>query len=203
MGVDDLTNQRFGKLVVISRVENASNGKAKWLCRCDCGNNTTVCGVNLKNGHTKSCGCLSKKHGHARKERLYNIWVGMRQRCRDKNADNWKHYGGRGISVCEEWNEYPVFRTWALSNGYDEAKSIDRIDVNGNYCPENCRWADSTQQNNNVRSNRLFTYNGETLTMAQWARKANMPYKLLKQRIRQGMELERALTQPKEVHVHG
>lgn len=202
MGVNDLTNQRFGKLVVISRVENTSNGKAKWLCRCDCGNNTIACGVNLKNGHTKSCGCYSRKHGYARKERLYNIWVGMRQRCRDKNADNWKHYGGRGISVCKEWDEYPTFRLWALSNGYDETKSIDRIDVDGNYCPENCRWADSTQQNNNARSNRLFTHNGETLTMAQWARKVNMPYKLLKQRIRQGMEFERALTQPKEVHAH-
>ena len=128
----------------------------------------------LNSGNTKSCGCIrseqlarrnkvSAKHGYADKERLYSIWHGMRQRCNDSNHKDYPRYGGRGITICPEWNDYSAFRFWAINNGYTDELTIDRKEVNGNYCPENCRWADAkTQANNrrteNVRRNADGTY---------------------------------------------
>lgn len=161
MKLNDLTGIRFGKLVVVSREKDIllSSGRKKtaWMCICDCGATITVAAENLRSGHTNSCGCLCKKHGRARKERLYNIWVGMKQRCRDSNMRCYPHYGGRGITVCKEWLEdYRAFRSWALSHGYRDDLTIDRIDVNGNYCPENCRWLTiAEQQQNTTRSRRV------------------------------------------------
>lgn len=228
----DLTGQSFGRLTVISRAQNNKDGRAMWLCRCSCGNQVVVLGKCLRNGHTKSCGCLNKdivseqclvdrtgeqfgrltviarasdyiapnkkRHvrwlcrcecgnevvvdvcglvrgttkscGCLRKEtrgnlkyggchdRLYRVFSNMKYRCYNTKSDHFKYYGGRGIKVCDEWkNDYAAFKRWALSSGYDENANrgdctIDRIDVNGNYEPNNCRWVDMTVQSRNRRN---------------------------------------------------
>lgn len=178
---EDLTGQRFGRLTVICQTDDhvSKSGciKAQWLCRCDCGNEVAVIGTNLKRGNSKSCGCLndelrktrSIKHGD-RHTRLYRTWTNMKSRTCHTGTRSSVGYGDRGITMCDEWkNDYTAFREWALANGYNDTLSIDRIDVDGNYCPENCRWVDSTVQANNRRSSKYITVNGITKSMAQWA----------------------------------
>lgn len=116
----------------------------------------------------------------------------MRQRCENENYTHYHHYGGRGISVCPEWHQYEIFKTWALSHGYSDTLTIDRIDVNGPYCPSNCRWATKSTQNNNRRNNRYVTYQGERHTVKEWADILDMPYDLLKTRIDRGWDIEDA-----------
>lgn len=158
----DLTGQRFGRLVVIERTTNKGDHPS-WLCRCDCGGEKIVRGSDLKSGHTQSCGCLHKevvtsileqrtnKHTHGKsRTRLYRIWSAMKSRCFDKKRECFKHYGGRGIAVCIEWKDnFQSFHDWAMANGYEEHLTIDRIDVNGNYEPSNCRWITLEQQQTN------------------------------------------------------
>ena len=179
----DLTGERFGRLTVIQRAEGYKNRQSTWLVRCDCGNEKIVRGDNLTCGHTISCGCLRKEKASslarkasslARKgrtqrtkrktkkrkpqERLYNIWVGMKQRCLNPNKHNFPNYGGRGITVCDEWlHDYPAFRDWALNNGYSDVLTIDRINNDAGYSPDNCRWATHKQQNNNRRPRKKKT----------------------------------------------
>ena len=160
MKVCDLTGKRFGKLVVIERTETPANVKAKrpyWLCLCDCGKETTVSGANLQSG-VSSCGCKRresrpKTHGcasHKKYNRLYHIWNGIKYRCYNEKSKDFPHYGGRGIKMCNEWlHDFPAFREWAYTNGYQETLTIDRLDVNGYYEPKNCRWATVAEQNRN------------------------------------------------------
>lgn len=162
----DLTGLRFGRLTVIEYAGANAHRKKAWVCRCDCGNVLTVAGASLKNGNTKSCGCYKRDkltdrnttHGGTI-DRLYGIWSCMKHRCNTPTYKKYKDYGGRGIRVCEEWeNSYEAFKSWAMANGYDETApfgecTIDRIDVNGNYEPTNCRWVDMKTQNNNMRRN--------------------------------------------------
>ena len=199
MKINDLTGRRFGKLVVASRSESR-NGRAFWLCLCDCGNTTKVSGSNLLSGHTSSCGCLAVKHGFARKERLYNIWVGMRQRCRDKNIKDYPNYGGKGIRVCDEWNDYPTFRNWAIASGYSDGLTIDRINGNGNYEPHNCRWATYREQNNNLKSNTRIQYREEVKTAKEWADEFGINYGTFKSRLRYGWSMERIEKTPIQQH---
>lgn len=200
--MEGIVGKRFGRLTVVEKGERSGHDRL-YLCKCDCGNTIIVRGGNLISGTTKSCGCLRREntsrmfssHGHANKERLYYIWMDMRRRCDDMSD---KNYGGRGISVCDAWNDdYAVFRNWALSNGYKEDLTIDRIDVNGNYCPENCRWATYKEQGNNTRVNRLIEYMGQTHTLTEWADIYGVDEGLIRARIdRFGWSVEKALNTP-------
>ena len=171
----DLTGNRFGKLVAIAFSKSNGKGTTLWRCKCDCGNEIEVSYNNLKSGNTKSCGCWHEKHGDVG-SRLYKCWQDMKARCEYKKDTNYHNYGGRGIIVCDEWrNSYLNFKAWALKNGYAEKLTIDRIDVNGNYEPCNCRWVGFDVQANNTRANIYVEYNGEKMTLRQFARKYTEP----------------------------
>ena len=201
----NLTGKRFGKLVAIKTIGKNKNGAYLWQCKCDCGNEIIANVGNLKNGHTKSCGCLRvdrcktnfTKHG-LEHTRLYGIWSDMRLRCYDEKNIAYHRYGGRGITICDEWkNDVKAFYDWATANGYKDSLTIDRIDNDGNYCPENCRWATIKEQASNRRSNILVTHNGKTQTMKEWANEVGIPYKVVWARVQKlGWSAERALTDP-------
>lgn len=170
----DLTNKRFGRLTVVGRsfCEQGYKGTF-WDCDCDCGNSVRVDGWNLRQGFTKSCGCLFHDtvttHGGT-KDPLYKVWHGMKARCRNPHSKAFKYYGEKGVKVCDEWLDFKKFSDWASSSGYAKGLTLDRIDSNGNYCPENCRWI--THSENSSRTARLFlTVNGETLSYSEWAKK--------------------------------
>lgn len=165
----DLTNQKFGRLTVISKAPSM-NARSRWICRCECGNTKEVLGQNLRNGHVKSCGCL-KSEIHATKEykhgfhgtRLYRIYIGMIGRCHNPSVKAFKNYGAKGITVCEEWFKNPKgFCEWSLANGYNDSLTIDRIDPKKGYSPENCRWVNYSVQNYNkiLNSNNSSGFKG-------------------------------------------
>lgn len=186
----DLTGKKFGKLTVIKKNGSSRNYISMWLCRCECGNEVVIRSDHLRNGSSKSCGCFQRekskeantKHGCCY-ERVYNSWRGMKERCYNEKNSEYKHYGGKGVKVCSEWQEFIPFYQWALANGYAENLTIDRIDNDGNYEPSNCRWATNKEQQNNKSNNRLITYKGETKTLAQWAETTGIAYYTLWHRI--------------------
>lgn len=157
---DDLSGMRFGKLVavknVVEGVDHINIGRQRWLCKCDCGNEYTVSREALldKSHPTKSCGC-EPVNGRQPKDRLRQAWRNMKNRCYYEGYDSYPYYGGRGIGVCEEWlNDFKAFKKWALENGYEERLTLDRIDPNKDYGPDNCRWASWEVQGNNRRPRR-------------------------------------------------
>ena len=200
----DLTGQRFGRLTVMERAENAKDGHARWLCKCDCGGEIIVVRGDLRDGKVKSCGCLRKEtaaqigasgalHGK-RNTRLYSIWHSMKARCYNPKHKFYKIYGERGIIVCREWlNDFQAFYDWAMSHGYSDGLTIDRIDNNKGYAPENCRWATQKEQCNNLRTNRHYVVNGETRTLPEWCELFNIDYGKAKNRLRNGWSIEEAL----------
>lgn len=199
----DLTGQKFGRLTVIRRTES-TNKNIKWVCLCECGNYTNVFGIDLKSGKTQSCGCVHSeqltkrnyKHGLC-DDPLRVVWSGLKDRCYNMNCKAYKNYGGREITVCDEWrNDFQAFYYWAMSNGYKNGLTIDRIDVNGNYEPSNCRWATMKEQANNKRNNRLITYNGKTQTITQWADETGIERRTISARISRGWNIERTLSTP-------
>ena len=215
MRLIDLTGKRFGKLVVIERakdhVSSSGQHRVAWLCQCDCGNQKIIVGKELRYNNTKSCGCLAKSLSSKRlkthgltKHRTYSILTNMHERCCNKEDKRYKDYGGRGIKLCDEWNRDIVgsvnaiknFYQWSLNNGYREDLSIDRINNDGNYKPSNCRWATQKEQQNNKRNNHILTYNNESLTMPQMARKYKINYEIFRRRIYRGWNIEKALFAP-------
>lgn len=181
---DDLSGERFGMLVAVAPVGENKHGQAMWSFVCDCGNHKTARGTQARQGAITDCGCSGKqrnidrltKHGMFG-TRLYNIYFCMTRRCYDPKSKSYPRYGAVGVSVCDEWrNSVEKFMNWALENGYKDSLSIDRINGNLGYSPENCRWATHEEQQNNLKSNRRESFNGELLTIAQIARLTNQPY---------------------------
>lgn len=162
----NLTGRRFGRLIVLQRLPNDSRGEARWGCICDCGKKTAVLGSHLRRGRVKSCGCFAAdmlidrnrknptygnlRHG-GRNTRLYSIWTNMKTRCLNPRNRNFKWYGAAGVSICPEWMRFEEFQAWALSSGYHDDLTIDRIDPFGSYSPSNCRWIPLSQQRANQR----------------------------------------------------
>ena len=169
---------KFGKLTVLECVSGDKAETREWRCKCDCGNTVVAKEKYLKNGHRKSCGCLygisSTKHGET-KTRLHKVWESMLARCEYQKHPHFKSYGGRGISVCKEWHEYENFRDWALQNEYSDTLTLDRINVNGNYEPSNCRFATMKQQQNNKRTNHIVSINGVSMTISECSEEFGIP----------------------------
>lgn len=196
----DLTGQRFGALVAASVGEKLRpTSGAWWLCKCDCGVEKSIPSSDLVAGKIRSCGCLHgalksaslKTHGLT-KTRTHRIWQAMLTRCRNPKVPNFNHYGGRGITVCDRWLEFEHF--YADMGECPEGFSIDRIDVNGNYDPNNCRWATRKEQANNTRSNVYIEFEGLRLTRTQWEEKLGLGRTTLRSRIRSGMTIPDALS---------
>ena len=203
----DLTGQQFGKLIVVKRVENYVSPKglkfSQWLCKCNCGNECIVRSIHLRTGYVQSCGCLKLKQNGNTTKRLWKIWKAMIYRCENKNDKNYLNYGERGIKVCDEWHLYDNFESWALNAGYDSNASfgkctLNRIDVNGNYEPSNCRWVDQQTQTNNTRKNRYLTYHGVKHTFAEWTRIYNLSGGYIASKVNKGMTAEEIFDQLKE-----
>ena len=208
----DLTGHRFGCLTVVKRTENhiAKGGQSKtmWLCRCDCGGEIAVCAQSLKRGKTQSCGCLSSRSTIGKRTRthgmtgspIYAEWVAIKQRRGNPSSLDYHRYGAIGRTMCKEWHEsFESFYSYVslLPHFGEIGYSLNRVDNNKGYEPNNVEWADDITQANNRRSNRPITYNGKTQTMAQWARERQMPYWVLSQRINKyHWDIEKAITTP-------
>ncbi len=199
----DLTGIKFGRLEVMnfSHKRKTPNGTIKyyWNCSCDCGNSTIVESRDLRSGHTRSCGCLHYdsldrlKHGQCR-TRLYRIWRRMKERCKNPNCSDYGNYGGRGITLAEEWLTFEPFFLWAMNNGYSDDLSIDRIENDGPYAPENCRWITQKKQCNNKRTCRYIEHNGKIKTLKEWAEIYGIHDNTLRSRLGRGLSIEQALT---------
>ena len=183
--------QKYGRLTVTGFFHKGK--KWYWECACECGNSIITQAYLVRNGHTSSCGCLQREraseaslvHGQSN-SRLYRIYNGMKNRCYNQKQQNYENYGGRGITICEEWlKSFTSFEEWALSHGYADDLSIDRIDSNGDYSPENCRWVTRTEQNENTRSNHLVTIEDRTQPLSAWVRKRGLNYHTVSFRIHQ------------------
>lgn len=184
MKAKDLIGQRFGKLTVVARGENTKGGKTTWVCACDCGKQKEkpVTSYDLTSGKVRSCGCLYYESNkginathHGTGTRLYRIWNGMRQRCNYQKGIAYDRYGGKGISVCKEWDDFEIFRTWSMANGYAENLTIDRIDNSKGYSPENCRWATMKEQIDNRSNTVRITIGGVEKTLSEWSEISGIP----------------------------
>lgn len=213
MTIKNLIGQRFGRLTVIElhHREQVFNKrgikkgyKNYWLCKCECGNEKVIVGESLIANKTKSCGCFRNeklkerrlKHGMS-ETKLNGIYSSMKRRCYNKNDKNYNDYGNRGITVCDEWkNNSKAFYNWALSNGYQEGLTIDRIDNNGNYEPSNCKWATMKEQSRHRRNSRLVEYNGKAQCISAWAEELGVREGLLRDRLRANWSIEKAFNTP-------
>lgn len=186
----------YGRWTVIEFAKRDNRG-VHWLCRCVCGNMKTVWGADLRNGKSTSCGCSRQRAYGMNESKEYATWEAIKQRCYNKNHDAYKHYGGRGIKMCDRWYE-------SFCNFFDDMgkrpfpkATIDRIDNDGNYEPSNCRWASQLEQGQNTSKVRLVTYNGETMSLRAWARKLGISHRTLSERIRKGWSEDRVFS-PKQ-----
>ncbi len=205
--VIDLIGQKFGRLEVIQRVDNNKWGSSRWLCNCDCGQETITLGNGLLSGNTQSCGCFQKektikrmtKHGNRIRGRTtptYVSWRTMNQRCTNPNSKRWKDYGGRGITVCNRWRKFENFLE-DMGERPNLRYSIERKKNDLGYYKKNCCWATRKQQQRNMRNNRLITYNGKTQLLIELAEEYGINYSTLYYRMyRLGWSTEKALTEP-------
>lgn len=207
------TNTRFGRLVVVVASERVGKGrgtgKTYSVCQCDCGTRKDVCDASLLYGRTTSCGCYRKEQARAattthgrttsdgKRTKEYSAWLAMRARCEDERSETYRNYGGRGIFVCKRWMGKTGFASFYADMGpRPEGGTLDRIDTNGNYTPDNCRWVTRKVQQNNRRCNRRLTHNGETMTITQWASRVGISQQGLGNRLKRGWSLSQALSRP-------
>lgn len=195
----DIAGLRFGRLVAIRRVASVKRN-TMWAAQCDCGNITTVTATRIKSGHTRSCGCLKREtasrlnriHGESSAKyggehpSLFARWAHMKERVTNPNCQMYYRYGGRGITLCAEWRDYLVFREWALANGYEKCLTIDRIDNDRGYSPENCRWVDRATQNRNKSDNVMITVDGITACLTDHTTRLGLSYSTIKNRLASG-----------------
>ncbi len=204
----DLTGQRFGRLTVLEFVPDKKS-HASWLCQCDCGNKKVIRGNSLKGGKVLSCGCIATEISREKarllhnpmhnlsKTKLYSIWSAMKQRCYNIKCMSYENYGGRGITVCAEWqDDFQAFYNWAIANGYNDNLTIERIDNNGNYEPSNCCWTDRQKQSRNRRSNISVKYNNQTICLQEAAELSGISINILRYRYRNGDRGERLFRSP-------
>lgn len=186
-----IIGKRFGRLTVLGLDHISKNGATYWLCKCDCGNEKVVYRGSLTSGDIISCGCyrdehkseFGLKHGYSN-DKMYIKWSGMVERCTNPNAKNYERYGGRGISVCEDWRNHPEsFIEWAYSNGYEEGLTLERINNDEGYYPENCKWATHREQQSNTRRNHNVTRNDVTHSIAEWSRLTGVNHETLRYRV--------------------
>ena len=212
--------QVFGYLTVMSPGPDKARSdgflRPTSVCRCVCGKEVVVTNVHLRRGNVKSCGCMTKDilrrartvHGSSRTT-LYRVWCGMHERCNTPGHQAYKDYGGRGVKVCDAWKDFTTFSKWAKENGYMSGLSIDRIDVNGNYSPENCRWATQKQQANNKRCNKVLEIDSVSHTLQEWADISGNSFSLILWRLSAGVPVKEAVfskpknTGPKRSGTHG
>lgn len=194
---------KFGRYTVI-RLDESRKSRRHWVCKCSCGNVKSVREDHVLDGRVVSCGCHKdensadrlRTHGKSRTP-LYRIYKHILGRCYCETDNRYKDYGGRGISVCDEWKgDFLSFYEWAVNNGYDKRLTIDRRNNDGDYSPENCRWVNHETQSNNKRNNHFIEYMGSRFTVSQWAHRLGMDPKILDNRLRRGWTVKRAITQP-------
>jgi hypothetical protein len=200
--IKDLVGQKFGRLTVLSLDHETKKGRRFWLCKCECGNEVVKDAKDILSGHVKSCGCLQRNvlgaskrtHGKSR-TKIGDVLEGMKARCYNKNEISYTRYGARGIFICDEWLEDPIkFFEWAEKTNYVYGFQIDRIDNDGPYSPENCRWVTSKENNRNKRTNNLITHNGETECVTAWSEKLGIPPPTIFGRLARGHSIEEALS---------
>lgn len=202
----DLTGQRFGRLTVVERAPSGKRYATKWYCKCDCGNTVIVLAGHLGNGHTQSCGCIARegtierstKHGLS-DSKVYHVWHDMIDRCTNKSNEFYNDYGGRGIAICDEWMDLKIFHSWAINKGYKKGLSLDRINNNEGYNPNNCKWSTMKEQGNNRRTNKLITINGITHTVTEWAELSGIRPETIFSRLRAKFKEEYLLLPPQAI----
>jgi hypothetical protein len=197
----DLSGERFGRLKIIEK-QPESRIRIKWVCQCDCGNKAIVSGSALKSGNTRSCGCLKMEGGREGKithgqsdSPTYKSWSDMKSRCSNPKRLDYSDYGGRGINVCDRWVD--SFSLFLADMGFrPSGTTLDRLDVNGDYCPENCRWATAKQQQRNKRNTKHVIFRGGAKSLAEWAEVLHLPYDVIRYRLKAGWTPEEAFTIP-------
>lgn len=200
--LNSLIGKKFNKLTILSFSKKDKNNSTYAVCQCDCGNIVETRLGRVINNETLSCGCVRKKYVDRKQaDLIYLVWFCMIRRCYNKQDEHYRLYGERGIIVCDQWkNSFSNFYDWAINNGYRKCLSLDRINNNGNYEPSNCRWTTQKQQCRNKNTNKLITYNNETLCVVEWCEKLNLDYNLVRRRLYEGWDIEEAFFTPRRNH---
>ena len=197
--IQDISGQRFGNLLCIHQTGKGKWGEILYLCQCACGQKCLAAKSDLTQGKKKSCGCGQgkKSHGLSRENGkqtlLHRVWMSMLHRCNNPKSQSYKYYGHKGISVCDEWDSYENFYKWAIQNGYRKGLTIERIDNDGDYCLENCKWIPQSEQARNSKGVRFLTYKGQTKTYGEWEKVYGINRRTLEDRIKRGWNIQAAL----------